>query len=244
MTSETGNSFRKAKTSVGDSNALAFIAIGLAVILISTMLFLITKSKRAEENWRQGYLELVESYRDKYGELSFPSVIEMQEQMLWCQNARGLCYTRLLDFNDDGRDEMILVYNKDPQLTTNGYGMEVWSYDKAGKVFCALKLDTTPYVEGVEGASVVFQEYSDGAYLLLRNSETDLACTYYTFDGEEFVRDHALGENDEPDEFSYEYEYGSRSFEDINGFTHVYLLETDGSDIMENSITETVDALS
>ena len=67
------------------------------------------------------YRNLIQSYEKKYGE------VQLNEQkQFWT----GLCYAKLLDFNNDGINELILTYqteryNKDKVQ----YHVELWKYD-------------------------------------------------------------------------------------------------------------------
>ena len=72
------------------------------------------------------YRNLIQSYEKKYGEAQLN-----EQKQFWT----GLCYAKLLDFNNDGINELILAYqtekyNKDKVQ----YHVELWKYDgKAAK---------------------------------------------------------------------------------------------------------------
>ena len=67
------------------------------------------------------YRNLIQSYENKYGEAQLN-----EQKQFWT----GLCYAKLLDFNNDGINELILAYqtekyNKDKVQ----YHVELWKYD-------------------------------------------------------------------------------------------------------------------
>lgn len=67
------------------------------------------------------YRNLIQSYEKKYGEAQLN-----EQKQFWT----GLCYAKLLDFNNDGINELILAYqtekyNKDKVQ----YHVELWKYD-------------------------------------------------------------------------------------------------------------------
>ena len=67
------------------------------------------------------YRNLIQSYEKKYGEAQLN-----EQKQFWT----GLCYAKLLDFNNDGINELILAYqtekyNKDKVQ----YHVELWNYD-------------------------------------------------------------------------------------------------------------------
>ena len=67
------------------------------------------------------YRNLIQSYETKYGEAQLN-----EQKQFWT----GLCYAKLLDFNNDGINELILAYqtekyNKDKVQ----YHVELWKYD-------------------------------------------------------------------------------------------------------------------
>lgn len=79
------------------------------------------KKEGNTKNPTSAYRNLIQSYEKKYGEAQLN-----EQKQFWT----GLCYAKLLDFNNDGINELILAYqtekyNKDKVQ----YYVELWKYD-------------------------------------------------------------------------------------------------------------------
>lgn len=67
------------------------------------------------------YRTLIKSYEKKYGSAKLN-----EKKQFWT----GLCYAKLLDFNDDGINELILAYQTEKYDTNKvQYHVELWKYD-------------------------------------------------------------------------------------------------------------------
>ena len=74
-----------------------------------------------ENDASTAYRNLIEKYESEYGSAS----LNEQEQF-WT----GLCFAKLLDFNGDGVDELILAYQTEPSNIDNvEYIVELWTFD-------------------------------------------------------------------------------------------------------------------
>lgn len=67
------------------------------------------------------YRNLIQCYEKKYGEAQLN-----EQKQFWT----GLCYAKLLDFNNDGINELILTYQTEKNKIDNvQYHVELWKYD-------------------------------------------------------------------------------------------------------------------
>lgn len=74
-----------------------------------------------KKNPTVAYRSLIKKYEKKYG----AAKLNKQKQF-WT----GLCYAKLLDFNNDGINELILAYQTEKNKTDNvQYHVELWKYD-------------------------------------------------------------------------------------------------------------------
>lgn len=87
------------------------------------------KSKSSANN---AYKKLIQKYESKYGKAKVYSV---GYNHYW----KGLCFAKLLDFNNDGTKELILVYqNGSGDIRNIKYHVELWTYDgKKTKRICS-----------------------------------------------------------------------------------------------------------
>lgn len=215
--------------------------------LLAVFIFIIFSSGNShgsdDEIRNKLYLNLIEDYESKYGALSFPTEAEMlaSDGKIWTQNARGLCYTKLLDFNNDGCEELLLAYYYDEEglATPLSYTVEVWAYT-GGNIFCAYR--SSAFLAGVEGISAVYGEMNGVNYVLQCNTETAWNIFFYRFNGESFVLDHVI---DGPsldfidENFGFVY-----SVENRHGLSYISFILGDCDNILSNSISRVKNQLS
>lgn len=90
-----------------------------------------SETDAATAMYQQYYDKLME-LQDQYGVCE--DITEEVEDDPWMENNRylkGLCFAKLIDFNADGTEEMLLAYNagKDPDsLFAQNYVVEVWAW--------------------------------------------------------------------------------------------------------------------
>lgn len=221
--------------------AAAFVAL-LAVFVV-----IILRSGNShsndDETRNKLYLNLIEDYERKYGALSFPTDEERRasDGKIWAQNARGLCYTKLLDFNNDGCEELLLAYYYDEEglATPLSYTVEVWAYTEEN-IFCAYR--SSAFLTGAEGISVAYEKMNGVNYVLQCNYEPDLNISFYRFNGESFVFDHVV---DGPSgDYIYENIGLVDSVENQHGLSYISFISGDCDNILSNSISRVKNQLS
>lgn len=76
----------------------------------------------------QEYYDLLTEYREKYGEGKIETVGQYDFYL------NGVCYAKLLDFNDDGQEELVLAHISDDFKSGKSvypqYQIEVWGIEK------------------------------------------------------------------------------------------------------------------
>lgn len=145
------------------------------------------------------YAELVDSYMGLYGAQSF-----IEDQGYYRQ--AGLCHIRLVDFDADGADELLLVHTE-PGLRDFGdpshpyveeiwtspsscardwdpYVTEVWGF-REGEPFCALRTADARYSDGA-GCSLGLLEHGGRTYLVTGVGSPGDSAYVYSFDGASF----------------------------------------------------------
>ena len=105
------------------------------------------------------YSALLKEYEDEYEPLYFVGA-ETEEELPWFIRSRGVCYIRLIDFDNNGTDEFVVVYGEGG-ADAYGYSMEVWSYDDELKNLYSGHV----YHLGVDGMAVCIVD--DGNRFLL-----------------------------------------------------------------------------
>lgn len=156
-----------------------------------------TDARTDEQKAADLYLAKCREYIDKYGK---PGTCEYQNGTL----ATGLAVAKLIDFNGDGMDELMLCYDTTPapdqqddafsEQQKDAYAVEVWSYKdgKISKVF-----DEPDSVSSSNGASLFITMYElDGSPCMstwkaefatgANTTSEDDTFTYYAFNGTSF----------------------------------------------------------
>lgn len=179
-----------------------------------------TDARTDEQKAADLYLAKCREYIDKYGK---PGTREYQNGTL----ATGLAVAKLIDFNGDGMDELMLCYDTTPapdqqddafsEQQKDAYAVEVWSYKdgKISKVF-----DEPDSVSSSNGASLFITMYElDGSPCMstwkaefatgANTTSEDDTFTYYAFNGTSFDASLTLAshyKNPYSDDHSVSYE--------------------------------------
>lgn len=179
-----------------------------------------TDARIDEQKAADLYLAKCREYIDKYGK---PGTREYQNGTL----ATGLAVAKLIDFNGDGMDELMLCYDTTPapdqqddafsEQQKDAYAVEVWSYKdgKISKVF-----DEPDSVSSSNGASLFITMYElDGSPCMstwkaefatgANTTSEDDTFTYYAFNGTSFDASLTLAshyKNPYSDDHSVSYE--------------------------------------
>lgn len=179
-----------------------------------------TDARTDEQKAADLYLAKCREYIDKYGK---PGTCEYQNGTL----ATGLAVAKLIDFNGDGMDELMLCYDTTPapdqqddafsEQQKDAYAVEVWSYKdgKISKVF-----DEPDSVSSSNGASLFITMYElDGSPCMStwkaefatgsNTTSEDDTFTYYAFNGTSFDASLTLAshyKNPYSDDHSVSYE--------------------------------------
>lgn len=122
-----------------------------------------------ENDASTAYRNLIEKYETEYGSAS----LNEQEQF-WT----GLCFAKLLDFNGDGVDELILAYQTETSNVDNvEYTVELWEFDGSSAERVASQISWTgnniPYFGGFS-----ISKYEE-KYLLVLTDNAGGEISYY-----------------------------------------------------------------
>lgn len=122
-----------------------------------------------ENDASTAYRNLIEKYETEYGSAS----LNEQEQF-WT----GLCFAKLLDFNGDGVDELILAYQTETSNVDNvEYTVELWEFDGSSAEKVASQISWTgnniPYFGGF-----AISKYEE-KYLLILTDNAGGDVSYY-----------------------------------------------------------------
>lgn len=156
-------------------------------------------AKAAVKTANELFTDKILEYQKKYGE---GEAVEIDDSSMF--GTRGVAYAKLIDFDGDGQDELLIEYSDEPIENDNGATaakVEVWAY-RDGEIEKVYEPDTQVYTM-CAGVSLYVYEY-DGTYGFKR----------YLHDGETInFKDVPNGFNQSHDGYECEFNaYDGKSF--------------------------------
>ena len=129
------------------------------------------------------YRQLILEYEEKYGKVNVDQPNEWRTYLI------GLCFAKLVDFNKDGQEELLLVYSeKDAQAAQDGYlaykyRFEIWEFQNDGIVMI-----DTGNLYGTNGGvqTVRLVDYNNQTYLLTGAADGFEYNYYHGYTNDEF----------------------------------------------------------
>ncbi len=177
-TTNTSNSEQTTATTVAESSSVSS-----------------TEKNSDEKN--KAYAEVLKSLIAAHGDLSEKTFgDDGSGEGYKISYASGVCYSALIDFDGDGRDELMVVYGVPHQNATDDYQMEVYSDTGKG----AKKLYTGPAGTTAEstGDTLEFSKKGKNTYYLLGYiNEEEVSYTYYGMEHGKFKKLKKFTDEDE-----------------------------------------------
>lgn len=160
-------------------------------------------AKAAVKTANELFTDKILEYQKKYGEGEAVAIDE------YTYGAQGVAYAKLIDFDGDGQDELLIEYSDEPLENSNGATAakaEVWAY-RDGKIEKVYEPDIWVDVMCV-GVSLRVYDY-DGTYGFRR----------YLHDGEKInVKEVPVGMNESRDGYECEFDaYDGKAFSAVAG---------------------------
>lgn len=160
-------------------------------------------AKAAVKTANELFTDKILEYQKKYGE---GEAVEVAQSTY---GAQGVAYAKLIDFDGDGQDELLIEYSDEPLFNTNGATAakaEVWAY-RDGKIEKVYEPDIWVDVMCV-GVSLRVYDY-DGTYGFRR----------YLHDGEKInVKEVPVGMDESRDGYECEFDaYDGKAFGAVAG---------------------------
>lgn len=160
-------------------------------------------AKAAVKTANELFTDKILEYQKKYGEGEAVAIDE------YTYGAQGVAYAKIIDFDGDGQDELLIEYSDEPLENSNGATAakaEVWAY-RDGKIEKVYEPDIWVDVMCV-GVSLRVYDY-DGTYGFRR----------YLHDGEKInVKEVPVGMNESRDGYECEFDaYDGKAFSAVAG---------------------------
>ena len=146
----------------------------------------VSSTEKNSDEKNKAYAEVLKSLIAAHGDLSEKTFgDDGSSEGYKISYASGVCYSALIDFDGDGREELMVVYGVPHQDATDDYQMEVYSDTGKG----AKKLYTGPAGTTAEstGDMLEFSKKGKNTYYLLGYvNEEEVSYTYYGMENGKF----------------------------------------------------------
>lgn len=157
----------------------------------------VSSTEKNSDEKNKAYAEVLKSLIAAHGDLSEKTFgDDGSGEGYKISYASGVCYSALIDFDGDGRDELMVVYGVPHQDATDDYQMEVYSDTGKG----AKKLYTGPAGTTAEstGDMLEFSKKGKNTYYLLGYiNEEEVSYTYYGMEHGKFKKLKKFTDEDE-----------------------------------------------
>lgn len=157
----------------------------------------VSSTEKNSDEKNKAYAEVLKSLIAAHGDLSEKTFgDDGSGEGYKISYASGVCYSALIDFDGDGRDELMVVYGVPHQDATDDYQMEVYSDTGKG----AKKLYTGPAGTTAEstGDMLEFSKKGKNTYYLLGYvNEEEVSYTYYGMENGKFKELKKFTDEDE-----------------------------------------------
>ena len=157
----------------------------------------VSSTEKNSDEKNKAYAEVLKSLIAAHGDLSEKTFgDDGSGEGYKISYASGVCYSALIDFDGDGRDELVVVYGVPHQDATDDYQIEVYSDTGKG----AKKLYTGPAGTTAEstGDTLEFSKKGKNTYYLLGYvNEEEVSYTYYGMENGKFKELKKFADEDE-----------------------------------------------
>ena len=135
------------------------------------------KADQSKDLYTQ-YRELAEQYEQTYGRMDVVMLNDFQIKMT------GLCFLDLIDFDNNGSEELLLVYQKyDKESISSEYLYEIWQADRQE----IIQIDSgTIYSNDGGQGTVYLTEYNGQRYLITGMNDSEYYHYYHGYMGGDF----------------------------------------------------------
>lgn len=182
----------------------------LIAVIVCTSVFAgsINKSNTKNDLFCEDAGKVCTNYISKYGASKYERLTTKDGQRL--AKMTGLAYARRMDFNDDGRDELMACY-----LDGGVYYLEIWGYD--GKEFVKFYTGPANVSEKDEelGSWLTFYQKGNKIYIGYSDPEDVKSVALYALKGKEFKKVDSCTYNETTGMYSIGSKTNSTDFERI-----------------------------
>ena len=192
------------------------IAVTLVMLLVVVLVFAsmvgifmhsINKENERISAFNADAAKVCSEYITKYGNTGYENLYD--DFKVEGYRMTGLCYVREMDFDNDKKSELLLVYN-------NGgvYYTEVWGYNK--KDFVQLYSEEANQAKQMAGGAWVTLYHNNNKYYLGQHSGDEMeTVTLYAFDGKHFEQKNKCEHDAAGEAFVLRKKVNTTSFERI-----------------------------
>lgn len=188
---------------------LAFVLfiIFIIIIIITFNHTINTQNKRNEQFYKDAG-RVCTNYITEYGPIKWETM-DSDTYGKDIVRMTGLCYARQMDFDNDGKDELLLCYND-----KNVYSMDIWSY--VGKEFTKVYAQPISSTDDDTDGSWIGLYHKNNKYYICQASKEDATkIDLYALKGDSFSKTSECEYDYENDIYSVKGKINAQDFETI-----------------------------
>lgn len=157
-----------------------FVAVVIILVAVISFMVSIGSENKREQEFDVNAGKICTKYVGEYGNCSYEN---LDTYGVSGYRLTGLCLVREVDFDDDGKSELLLGYNDN-----NKYFVEVWGFQ--GKKFGLMYKDTMYQTDDEKDDIWTTLYYHHGKYYIGKHDEKDVTkVTLYALKGNKFKKD-------------------------------------------------------
>lgn len=178
------------------------------IIFISVFSHMISSQNKKNELFYTDAGKVCTDYITEYGSVKW----ELLDEEIYGEDAArltGLCYARQMDFDNDGSDELMLVYNN-----KNIYTLEVWSYVK--KEFTKVySQEANSTEDSADGSWIGFYHKNNKYYICCSEKNEPEKVILYALKGDTFKKNSECDYDYKNNIYSVKGKINAQDFETI-----------------------------
>lgn len=206
---------------------LAVVVIVMVIVIVTCVMTTAEKSNSKQDKYNQAAGGVCYEYIERYGTANY-KFMNSEYEVKGCM-LTGLCVARQVDFDADGKSELMLIYNDN-----DAYFAEIWSFTNKERL--QLYSKKLPMGSSRED-DIFFSVYSDGdEYFIAEHDESDITqVTVLRLAGKEFKKKTTAIYNPESITYTLHKKDATDNFERIKV---AVLRETAASNTVERTLDE------
>lgn len=160
-----GKSEKKKNPALIGILSLVFLIVLMTVIIVTSVMTMAGKANSRQEKFNQAAYAVCYDYIERFGTANY-KFMNSEYEVKGCM-LTGLCVAREIDFNNDSKSELLLIYNDNDY-----YFADVWGFDN--KEFKQIYSRKLPFANNRNDDIFFTIYYDNNEYFIAEHNESDI----------------------------------------------------------------------